>query len=195
VLPVLPEDDLPGCASIALLSPDEPGFWPHVEAQPEWRDGAPDPLDRWSRRAIDALAAGLGARALYPFGGPPYRPFVAWALRSGRTHASPVSLLVHDRMGLMASWRGALAVAEPLPQSASASPCLSCAGQPCRNACPVAALSPEGYDLAACHRYLDSVAGRDCMQQGCAARRACPVSAAYGRLPRESAHHMRHFHR
>lgn len=193
---MLASDGLPaGCAAIALLSPDEPGFWAHVTAQPEFGDAAPDPLDRWSARVVNIMARDLGALPLLPFGGPPYRPFIAWALRSGRAHPSPVSLLVHDRMGLMASWRGALALSRPLPATAAATPCATCATQPCRTACPVAALGPDRYDLAACHDFLDTPAGQDCLTSGCAARRACPVSQRYGRLPGESAHHMRHFHK
>ena len=36
------------------------------------------------------------------------------------------------------------------------SPCDSCAGQPCRTACPVDALSPAGLDAPRCHGYLDT---------------------------------------
>jgi len=194
VVALEPADGLPGAASLALLSPDEPGFWAHVTAQPEFNDGGADPLDRWSRRAIGALAGALGARAVFPFGGPPWHPFIGWARRSGRAHGSPVTLLVHDRMGLFASWRGALAVAEPLDMPPVPSPCESCAGRPCLAACPAGALTGAGYDLPLCHGFLDTAAGRECLDRGCAVRRACPVSAGYGRLEEESAHHMRHFH-
>ena len=78
-----PDDGLPsGTKTLLLLGPREPGFWPHLKAQPEW--GADDPMDRWSRRVIGTLACDLGAKALFPFGGPPYRPFYRWALKSGR---------------------------------------------------------------------------------------------------------------
>ncbi|MEO1689892.1 MAG: ferredoxin, partial [Pseudomonadota bacterium] len=63
-----------------LIGPDEPAFWPLFSQSPEYRDGAPDPLDRWSRRVIDEVAAAQGGEALYPFGGPPYHPFYSWAL-------------------------------------------------------------------------------------------------------------------
>jgi hypothetical protein len=192
-----PENDAPeGTGTLILLGPDEPGFWAHVTAAPEFADGAPDPLDRWSARVIGALAEALGGTALYPFGGPPYRPFVRWALASGRAWRSPVTLLVHDTAGLMVSYRGALALPDrlDLPPPPSAPPCAACDGQPCRSACPASALSDEGYDVAACHHLLDTSDGLDCMTQGCAARRACPVSRRYGRLPEQSAYHMRLFH-
>jgi hypothetical protein len=191
-----PGDAAPaGTGTLLLLGPAEPGFWDHVTAAPEFADGRPDPLDRWSRRVIGRLACGLGAKALFPFGGPPYRPFLAWALRTGRVWASPVTLLVQDRAGLMVSFRGALAQRDrlDLPPPPLAPPCAACA-QPCTTACPVGALTATGYDVAACHAFLDTEAGRDCLDRGCRARRACPVSDTYGRRPAQSAFHMRSFH-
>lgn len=191
-----PGDDLPpGTRTLVLLGPQEPGFWAHVTATPEFTDGAPDPLDRWSRRVIGQIADDLGAQALFPFGGPPFQPFYRWALRSGRAWASPVRLLVQDVAGLFISYRGALALREEiaLPPPGPA-PCMGCA-QPCRDACPAGALNAAGYDLAACHAFLDTAPGQDCRARGCAVRRACPVSHSYGRLAEQSAFHMRQFHR
>lgn len=183
-----------GTTTLLMLGPGA-GFWPHLTAQPEWQDGAPDPVDRWSRRAIGRIACDLGAKALFPFGGPPWHPFYAWALRTGRVWESPVRLLVHDTQGLWVSFRGALALKEPvaLPPAPAAPPCAACAGRPCRSACPAGALVPAGYDLDRCHGFLDTGAG--CMGQGCAVRRACPVSQGYDRMPEQSAYHMAQFHR
>ncbi len=181
-----------GTRTVLLLGPLEPGFWPHLHAQPEW--GGPDPVDRWSRRVIGKIACGLGAKALFPFGGAPFHPFYQWALRTGRIWDSPVRLLLHDEQGLMVSFRGALALKQVLDlPPAPPQPCDTCA-KPCLTACPVGALTGAGYDVAACHGFLDSPAGADCMEQGCAVRRACPVSAAYARLAEQSAYHMRQFH-
>ncbi|MBD3677191.1 MAG: ferredoxin [Rhodobacteraceae bacterium] len=191
-----PEDHAPaGTGTLVLLGPHEPGFWAHVTAEPEFHDGAPDPVDRWSGRVIGALALALGAESLFPFGGPPYHPFIRWALGSGQCWQSPVSLLVHDRAGLMVSYRGALAFKErfDLPSPAP-NPCNTCVDRPCLSACPVGALGTEGYDLDVCHAFLDTADGSDCLSNGCAVRRACPVSQAYGRLPTQSAHHMKAFH-
>ena len=125
----------PGTRTLLMLGPQEPGFWPHLTAQPEWQDGQPDPVDRWSRRVIGQLACDLGAKALFPFGGPPYHPFYQWALRTGRVWDSPVRLLVHASQGLMVSFRGALALKQaievPPPETA---PCVTCA-RPCLAAC------------------------------------------------------------
>jgi hypothetical protein len=192
-----PDDGLPkGTATLLLLGPDQPGFWPHFTAEAEWRDGAPDPMDRWSRRVIGRIACELGAKALFPFGGPPHRPFYSWALRTGRVHASPVRFLVHDAAGLMVSFRGALGLKERLDLPAPPpSPCTTCDTKPCLAACPAGALTGAGYDLPACHAFLDSIPGQECMDQGCAVRRACPVSARHARMPEQSAYHMRQFHR
>jgi len=186
--------DNTGVGTLALLGPAGPGFWPHVSIQPEFRDGEPDPLDRWSRRVIDMLAAATGGTPLYPFA-EPRQPFIAWALRSGRAWNSPVRLLVHDTAGLMISYRGAilLNIEEP-PSPTIARPCDTCVGKPCLSACPPHALTDTGYALDTCHAFLDTAPGTDCMDRGCAVRRACPVSRDYGRDPGQSAFHMRAFH-
>ena len=187
-----PGDNAPdGCRTLLLLGPGEPGFWTRFTASPEWQDGQSDPMDRWSRRVIDDLASRLDATALYPFGPPPYLPFFRWAKRTGRIHASPIRLLVHDTAGLFVSFRGALALVDriDLPE-AQVSPCVSCASRPCLTACPVAAFDGKSYDVPACKAYLDTGAGEECMTTGCRARRACPISATYLRLPRQSAYHM-----
>jgi len=179
---------------LLLLGPKEPGFWPHFTESSEYQDQGPDPLDRWSKRVIEELAQTFDAEAFFPFGGPPFQPFIAWAQRSGRAWQSPAGPLVHDTAGMMVSYRGAIALPGKidLPKP-SINPCTNCS-KPCLTACPVNALSAKsGYDLKACHSYLDTLP--DCMTQGCAARRACPVSQNYARLPEQSAFHMRSFHK
>jgi epoxyqueuosine reductase len=191
-----PGDGAPsGTCSLLMLGPKEPGFWAHFTAQPEWGDGLPDPMDRWSRRVIGTMACDLGAKAVFPFGGPPHHPFFRWALKTGRIWESPVRLLVHAEQGLFISFRGALALKHPvdlpLPM---APPCTAC-DRPCLTACPATALTGGGYDVPACHSYLATPKGDDCMDQGCAVRRACPVSHGYARMPEQSAYHMEQFHR
>jgi hypothetical protein len=159
--------------------------WSAFAASREARDGLDHPLDRWSRRVIEALARDLGGTALFPFGGPPFWPFQQWARRAEPVHPSPIGLLIHPAYGLWHSYRGALAFREALAVSepdAAASPCESCRERPCLNACPVGAFSPAGYDVAACAGHLERPAGADCIGLGCRARRACPVGAehAYG---------------
>lgn len=184
-----------GTGTLVLLAPHEPAFWPHFTTSPEYLDGAPDPMNRWSSRILNAIAGDIDATPLFPFGGPPWLPFIAWAKKSGSIHASPVSLLVHNDQGLMISFRGALALREQIALTPPRlTPCLLCAA-PCEDACPVNALSEDGYDVAACHAFLDTEDGADCMQNGCKARRACPVSQDFDRNPVQSAFHMQSFHK
>ena len=188
-----PEDQI-GRGTLVLLGPAEPGFWAHVTAEPEFKDGSPDPMDRWSRRVVAQIARRVGGTALFPFG-TPVRPFVSWALRSGRAWQSPVMLLVHDAAGLMVSYRGAVLLPEVShAHSSPEKPCDTCQDQPCLTACPARALTSNGYNLDACHAYLDTEAGRANLLKGCAVRRACPVSQNYGRSEDQSAFHMKHFH-
>lgn len=189
--PALPS----GTASLLLIGPDNRSFWPHFNDCVEYGDGLADPLDRWSMRVLNGMASELGGHAVFPSDGPPYPPFYDWALASGAFFASPISLLVHPRDGLMVSLRGAIAltrdVATPPPVS---SPCVDCTEKPCRSSCPVGAFESGSYAVAACHNHLDTPAGSDCMERGCAARRACPASKRSGRDSAQSAFHMRAFH-
>jgi hypothetical protein len=170
--------------------------WGAFAASPEARDGLADPLDRWSRRVLEALAGELGARALFPFGGPPFLPFQQWARRAEPVHPSPIGILIHPRFGLWHSYCGALAFREALdvPEPAAvASPCDSCAGRWCLSGCPVGAFSGAGYNVAACAGHLKSAAGADCMSFGCRARGACPVGAEHVYGPEQANFIMRAF--
>jgi hypothetical protein len=182
--------------TIALVGLAEQGGWSAFAASPEARDGGADPLDRWTRRVIGALAEALGARALFPFGGPPHWPFQRWAKRAEPMHPSPLGLLIHPRDGLWRGYRGALAFAAPIdapPFEVAQSPCETCAARPCLSACPVEAFAGGRYDVAACVAHLRREAGRECREGGCLARRACPVGASHAHKPAQAAFHMRAF--
>jgi len=176
--------------TLLLIGPDEPAFWPAFTQSPEYQDGHPDPLDRWSTRTLSAIAETHGITALFPFGGPPYHPFYTWATASGRFWPSPIGFLVHDTTGLFTSFRGALVIPDHLPADLKSKPCDSCA-KPCATACPVGAFD-NGYDVEACKAHLNTPAGADCMNEGCRARRACPVGQG-NRLPAQAAFHMKSF--
>jgi hypothetical protein len=182
--------------TIALLGLEERRGWSAFAASPEACDGAVDPLDRWSRRIVSALAAELGAQALYPFGRPPHWPFQRWARRAEPMHVSPLGLLIHPTYGLWRGYRGALAFAERIaiaPREAAPSPCETCATRPCLSACPVNAFTADGYDVAACAAHLRREEGRPCLEGGCLARRACPVGAEHAHRPAEATFHTRAF--
>lgn len=186
-----------GAASAALYGPDPERFWPVFSAAPEYADGRPDPVDRWSRRVGGALAAHHGGVALYPFEGPPYYPFLSWAFRSGRAHPSPIGFAVHERLGLWFSVRLAILsprAAPPTPETPA--PCEACADKPCLSACPVGAFgaAPPSYDIAACGAHLETAAGAaGCMTNGCAARAACPLSRRSAYPSARAALHMTAF--
>lgn len=169
-------------------------MWPAFSASPEYRAGQPDPLDRWSRRIGDHLAATFGLRALYPFGGPPHHPFQRWALRTAGVHPSPLRLQIHPEFGLWHAYRFALlgaltGIAAPV-RPADAAPCLVCVTRPCLEACPVGAFDHGGYDAGACQAHLRDHPAGDCATRGCAARHACPVGAAYRYRRAHARFHM-----
>lgn len=168
-------------------------LWPRFQSAPEVSDGAPDPLNRWSERVVGALAADLGGLALFPFGGPPYRPFLRWAQSAEPVVSSPLGMLIHPDFGLWHAYRGAIALAEVLPvpqREARASPCESCAAKPCLSACPVGAFTAEGYEVTACAGHIAVPEGEDCLNLGCRARRACPIGREYHYPAAQARLHM-----
>jgi len=182
------------CKTLLLIGPGD-GFWPHIQSSPEAKEEQKDPIDRWSVRVLTEIAKEIDATPAFPFGGPPYEPFYTWALRTGRVWSSPVMLAVHDTHGLFVSFRGALLLPYhiDLPAPPFRAPCESC-GKPCLTACPVKALTGEGYDVVPCHSFLDTQEGAECMTTGCAVRRACPIGQDL-RAPEQSAYHMSVFHK
>ncbi len=197
-----PSDGVPEFAdgtatmTLLLLGVVGNGQWPNFVAAPEFGDGRPHALDRWSRRIVGSLARRYQAMELYPFQGPPWWPFQRWAQRADGVYRSPLGILIHPEYGLWHAYRGALAFREQLnlpPVVHAASPCDSCSDQPCLHSCPVQAVQPTHYDYDACHTHVAAAAGSDCLQRGCRARHSCPVGVAY-RYDAEQAHfHMRAF--
>lgn len=192
----VPDESGAPAATLVLVGAVGAGHWPAFSRAPEFHDGRPDPLDRWSRRLLEALADAWRARPLFPFEGPPYWPFQRWAARAEPVHASPLGLLIHPRWGLWHSYRGALAFGrtlDGLPERGDApSPCASCAARPCLSACPAEAFSADPrfdaafdprpgprYDTRRCGAHLAGPAGGACLTAACLARAACPVGAGH----------------
>jgi len=165
--------------TIVLLGLVGRSGWAEFADSSEAQDGLENPLDRWSKRLIDALALKFGAVPIYPFSGPPYFPFQRWAAGAESLFPSPLGLLIHPDFGLWHSYRGALAFTQVLnlpPRVQAQNPCESCSGKPCLSACPVSAFSGESYNVPACAAHLRS-AGQSCTTLGCAARNACPIGS------------------
>ena len=193
-VPALPDGRAPG--TLLLLGHGGGTIWLAFSRSAEFADGAPDPLDRWTRRILDGLAGAVGGAALYPFGGPPWLPFQRWALRADTISVSPLGILVHPDFGLWHAYRGALAFAErldlPRPEPRP-SPCESCAGRPCLASCPVDAFAPGQYEVDRCRSHVRGPAGGTCREQGCLARLACPIGRSHAYPPAQMAFHMAAF--
>jgi hypothetical protein len=203
---------LPGvnASTIALLGFTGSLQWPYFERSAEATDGLPDPLDRWSRRMIGALAGEFGAVDIYP-SSPPLLPFQRFSRRSEPVHPSPIGLLIHPRWGLWHAYRGALVFErrielpaselspiepspiKPSPINSKASPCEACTAKPCLSACPVHAFSGGSYDLGACVSHVRSAAGAACRDGGCLARRACPVAGEFRYVIAQARFHTEAF--
>lgn len=185
-----------GHAGRRVLIGTDAGWWDIFTQSPEYRTKVKDPVDTWSKRIMGAIAKDLGAQALFPSDGPPYAPFIAWALATGQFWQSPTGMMIHEKAGLMISLRCALEFIEEFQSvPAGTDPCASCATKPCTSTCPVGALSADAmYDVPSCKAYLDTPGGAACMSGGCLARRACPVSQSFARPEAQSAFHMKAFH-
>lgn len=170
--------------------------WPVFASSAEYADGRPHPLDRWSRRVLEAIGAHYGAAGLFPAPGPPWLPFQRWAQRAEPVHLSPLGILIHPDFGLWHAYRGALAfrtrLALPDPDRRP-SPCSSCVAKPCLSTCPAAAVTPNHYDHRACAEHVASEAGADCFRLSCRARRSCPIGAAHRYGAVQSSFHMAAF--
>lgn len=196
------EDALPELAGgrparlLLLVGNAGPAMWEAFAGAPEAEDGAPHPLNRWTRRVIESLAAELDGLALFPFEADPAWPFQRWAQWAEPVFRSPLGILIHPEFGLWHAYRAALLLPEPLslvPPRRASSPCEACVEKPCLSACPVGAFRPEGYDVPACLNHIEGRAGEDCLELGCRARRACPVGAEWRYDPAQAGFHMRAF--
>ncbi|WP_432473454.1 hypothetical protein [Amphritea sp. HPY] len=212
--PAQPEGLARPAATMLLIGNAGASMWPAFSQSSEYLDGLPDPLDRWSARFARQLAAEFDALALFPFGGPPYHPFLSWARRGEPGYASPLGLTLHPEYGLWHAYRFALAFTDTLNidewldikewqvvgqiAAEAANPCLLCAKKnyaekPCLTSCPVDAFTGSDYRVVDCARFLDQNPLHDCIQRGCRARRACPVGRSYHYDDLHAQFHMRQF--
>ncbi len=197
-----PNDNVPDVApgipvqTLLLVGSTGSGIWPAFTESPEFADGAPDPLDRFTGRVLSEVARDSGLAVVFPFDGPPYHPFQRWATKTGGFSSSPLGVLVHDIYGPWSGFRAAfLSAADPGPavENHSTGPCPDCADRPCLSACPVNAISgTEGYDVPRCRDHLASGQGEPCFS-GCLARHACPIGSDFRQTPEQARFHMDSF--
>ena len=187
------EDAEAGGGTVALIGHAGPLLWQRFSA--DHHDG-PDPLDRWTRTTLAPVAERFGAALVLPNDGPPFRPFQRWAQRAEPVHPSPLGLLVHPRYGLWHALRAAMIFPDRRavpPRNEAPSPCETCADRPCLTACPVGAFDGTTYAADRCAAHVRTEAGRDCREQGCRARHACPVGKDWAWADEQQAFHMAAF--
>ena len=192
---VPPMPDGRAAATVVLVGNAGNAMWGEFQRSDTARQPR-DPLNQWSECVITGLAARLGAHPLFPFSGPPFLPFQRWAQRAEPVWPSPIGLLIHPVYGSWHAYRGALAFATRIalpPREPLASPCAACDERPCLSASPAKAFAEGRYDVQACVTYLASPDGRDCMERGCLARRACPIGREFQYLPAQAEFHMQAF--
>jgi len=162
-------------------------MWQAFRRAPEFADGLPNPMNRWTERIVGE-ALDDPEEALFPFGEAIW-PFQRWAKRALGIEASPLGLLIHPEWGLWFALRCAVVLPETEASIQAVEkrihPCDTCHEKPCLSACPVSAFSLSGYDVAACRSWIGSTpsrgdsGGRDCLRSGCGARDACPVGRGW----------------
>lgn len=154
-------------------------LWEVFCASREYSDGKPDPLNRWSERVGTDIAIQVSGTVLFPFGGPPYQPFLQWAKKAESLQHSKLGMLIHPQYGLWHAYRFAIAlpyVLDNLEQSKNEieNICVDCVTKPCLTTCPVNAFSDSGYDVSSCYEYLKDNSDSACRTRTCQARLACP---------------------
>ena len=194
--------------SLVLFGNAGSSLWECFSTSGEYLDGNPNPLDLWSERIGKLIARRFGGLALFPFGGPPYRPFLQWAAKSEALYPSKLGMLIHPQYGLWHAYRFAIAlptVPEGMVEAGTGAKteakavadqdiCAKCPDQPCLDNCPVDAFSGQYYDVERCYGYLGADPQNSCLSRGCAARLACPQGLQFSYRPDHARFHMAAFY-
>ena len=186
---------LPGARAALVVGSGGPAFFDHfARAAPEAHDSAPNPLDRFTARVVDAaVAAALAPLAVahatyFPFAGSaPLIPFQRLGRAAGLGGPGPLGLQIHPVFGPWWAYRALVIVDGELPPAPA--PGDGCAGcdAPCVAACPAGAVAVTGFGLSACHaRRLSDEACR----LSCAARIACVRGPEHRYSDGQLAFHM-----
>jgi epoxyqueuosine reductase QueG len=188
---------LPGARTALVVGSGGRAFFEEFARANAPGDGAPNPLDRYTRAVVGAA----GRAALDPLGvthaehfpfvgasvGGVVIPFQRLGRAAGLAASSPLGLQIHPTYGAWWAYRALVVVDVELPPSAPLSD--GCAGcpAPCIAACPAGAVRSEGFSVPACHaRRLEAEACR----LSCAARHACIRGPEHRYSDAQLAFHM-----
>jgi epoxyqueuosine reductase QueG len=186
---------LRGARAAVIVGSGGPTFFDRFAAgSPEAADGTPNPLDRYTKRVADAVAAqalaplAVAHAVYFPFdGADPLIPFQRLGRAAGLGGPGPLGLQIHPVFGPWWAYRALVVVDRDLP----AAPPIGdgCAGcdAPCVGACPAQAVARAGFAVAACH--ARRLTAEPC-RLSCAARVACIRGPAHRYTDAELAFHM-----
>ncbi len=185
---------LAGAAGALVAGAGGRGFFDRFVAAGEARDGRPDPLDRYTARAVaeavaGALAGGAARFAIaHPFDRDPVIPFQRLGRAAGLGGPGPLALQIHPVFGPWWAYRVLIVLDRPLP--AAAAPGDGCAGcaAPCVAACPGRAVARTGFEVGACHAHRRADAA---CRLSCPARLACIRGPEHRYSDEQLAFHMR----
>jgi ferredoxin len=184
---------LAGAAGALIVGAGGRAFFDGFAREPEASDGAPNPLDRYTRRiverAVGEALAPLRVRYVvhFPFGAQPVIPFQRLGRAAGLGGPGPLGLQIHPTYGAWWAYRGLLLLDRELP--ALPPPGDGCAGcdAPCVAACPAGAVQRTGFLVSACQ-------GRRLVAEpcrlSCIARIACVRGPEHGYSDAQLAFHM-----
>ncbi len=178
--------------TLMLVGNAGPSLWKTFSASREYSDGKSDALDRWSKRVGTNVASQLEGRALFPFGGPPYHPFIKWAKKAESLSNSRLGMLIHKKYGLWHAYRFALALPFDIEVALgdSVDICSTCLDQPCISSCPVNAFEIElEFNAKACYTHLSGQENTAC-RSGCQARLSCPYASEFRYHSDQTKFHM-----
>jgi hypothetical protein len=149
-----------------------------------------DPLDAWVRDAVEHAVRDVpGAHVSYP--ADVHDDFRRRGALAGLGRPSLLGMLIHPVYGPWIALRAAVLVPVDVvaPRPADGfDPCPTCVERPCIAACPVGAVGPRGWDVAACvaHRLADD---SHCAA-GCTSRIECVYGRAHRAPPDALAFHQ-----
>jgi hypothetical protein len=182
----------PGARGALVVGNAGRALWERFLESPD-RALADDPLDRYTRRVLDAAASHWDPAAVVAFYADRregvYLPIVALARRAGFGTPGRVGVLIHPEYGPWIAIRAVLLVPESLVEESVApyDPCTGCPA-PCASACVGLAVGARGLDARRCY---DTRLADPACAGACAARSACVVGRAHAYAPEQLAHHMK----